>query len=75
MGEVYRAEDTQLGRQVAIKVLPAEMANDSERLKRFQREARSLAALDHPNIVPVHAVDEVGGEHLLVMGLIEGSMG
>jgi serine/threonine protein kinase/tetratricopeptide (TPR) repeat protein len=73
MGEVYRAEDTQLGRQVAIKVLPAEMANDSERLERFRREARSLAALDHPNIVPVHSVEVVGGEHLLVMGLIEGS--
>ncbi len=73
MGEVYLAEDTQLGRQVAIKVLPAEMANDRERLERFQREARSLAALDHPNIVPVHSVEVVGGEHLLVMGLIEGS--
>ena len=73
MGEVFRAEDTKLGREVAIKVLPAEMAEDSERLERFGREARSLAALDHPNIVPVHSVEESGGKHLLVMGLIEGS--
>ncbi len=73
MGEVFRAEDTKLGREVAIKVLPAELAEDSERLERFGREARSLAALDHPNIVPVHSVEESGGKHLLVMGLIEGS--
>ena len=76
MGEVYRAEDTKLGRQVAIKVLPEEMADDPERLERFQREAKALAALDHPNIVSIHSVEaaeaETGRIHFLVMGLVDG---
>jgi serine/threonine protein kinase len=72
MDEVFQAEDTKLGRQVAIKVPPAEMADDPERLARFQREARSLAALDHPNIVSAHSIEEADGVHFLVMSLAEG---
>ncbi len=60
MGQVYLAEDTKLGRKVALKVLPDEMASDPGRLERFQREARALAALDHPGIVTVHSVEEAG---------------
>ncbi len=72
MGEVYRAEDSKLGRMVALKVLPGEMANDPERLERFRREARALAALDHPGIVTVYSVDEGDGVHFLTMQLVEG---
>ena len=72
MGEVYRATDTKLGRDVALKVLPAEMATSPERLERFQREAKALAALDHPGIVTVHSVEEAGGVHFLTMQLVEG---
>ncbi len=72
MGEVYRATDTKLGRDVALKVLPAEMAADPERLERFQREARALAALDHPGIVSVFSVEESDGVHFLTMQLVEG---
>jgi dienelactone hydrolase len=72
MGEVYRATDTKLGREVALKALPAEMASDPERLDRFQREARALAALDHPNIVTVYSVEEADGIHFLTMGLVAG---
>ena len=57
MGEVYRATDTKLGREVALKVLPAEMAASPERLERFRREAKALAALDHPGVVGVHSVE------------------
>ncbi len=73
MGEVYRARDTRLERIVALKVLPEEMAADSERLARFEREAKVLAALQHPNIVTVHSVEEVDGVHFLTMELVEGS--
>ncbi|MFZ0287962.1 MAG: protein kinase [Candidatus Sulfotelmatobacter sp.] len=72
MGEVYRANDTKLGRDVALKVLPAEMAHDPERLARFRREAKSLAQLDHPNIVTIYSVEECDGVHFLTMQLVEG---
>jgi serine/threonine protein kinase len=58
MGEVYRATETKLGRDVALKVLPAEMAHDPERLGRCRREAKALAQLDHPNIVTIYSVEE-----------------
>ena len=72
MGEVYRATDTKLGRDVALKVLPADVARDPDRLARFQREAKALAALDHPNIVTVFSVEEADGVHFLTMQLVEG---
>ena len=72
MGEVYRAEDSTLKRQVALKVLPADLASSQERLDRFQREAETLAALDHPNIVHIHTVEEEGGVRFLTMQLVEG---
>ena len=72
MGEVYRATDPKLGRDVALKVLPAEMAYDPERLARFRREAKALAQLDHPNIVTIHSVEESDGVHFLTMQLVEG---
>ena len=73
MGEVYLAEDTRLHRKVAIKVLPPLMANDPERRQRFEREAHTVAALNHPNIVTIHAVEEAGGTPFLVMELVEGT--
>jgi serine/threonine protein kinase len=72
MGEVYRANDTRLGRDVAIKVLPAAFFEEPARLIRFQREARILASLNHPNIVTLHSFEEAGGIHFLTMELIEG---
>jgi TolB-like protein/Tfp pilus assembly protein PilF len=72
MGEVYRAHDANLGRDVAIKVLPESVAKDPEALARFEREARALAALNHPNIVTVYAVEAAGDVRLLAMELIEG---
>jgi tetratricopeptide (TPR) repeat protein len=72
MGEVYRARDTRLGRDVAIKVLPAEFATDPERLKRFEREAKATAALSHPNILDVHDVGTFEGVPYLVEELLEG---
>jgi TolB-like protein len=72
MGEVYRATDARLGRAVALKVLPPEMARESDRLARFQREARAVAALNHPHIVTIHSVEEIDGIHLLTMELVEG---
>ena len=73
MGEVYRARDTKLDRDVAIKVLSEEFATDPERLARFEREAKSVAALDHPNIVTVYSVEEVDGLHFITMQLVEGT--
>jgi len=72
MGQVYRATDTKLERDVALKVLPADMACDPERLARFQREARAVAALNHPHIVTIFSVEEADGEHFLTMELVEG---
>ena len=72
MGEVYRAEDTTLDREVALKILPPELAGSQERLERFQREAKALAALDHPNIVTIHSVEEVEGVHFITMQLVRG---
>ena len=72
MGEVYRATDAKLGRDVALKVLPAEMSHDPERLARFRREAKALAQLDHPNIVTIYSVEECDGVHFLTMQLVEG---
>jgi len=68
MGEVYRATDSKFSRDVALKVLPPEMAADPDRLERFQREARALAALDHPGIVSVFSVEEADGIHFLNSG-------
>jgi serine/threonine-protein kinase PknK len=72
MGEVYRATDTKLGREVALKVLPAELAENPQRRERFQHEAKALAALDHPGIVTVYSVEEAEGIHFLTMQLVEG---
>jgi Tol biopolymer transport system component len=72
MGEVYRGRDNRLGRDVAIKVLPAAFATDAERLQRFEREARTLAALNHPNIAHVLGLEEVESGRALVMELVEG---
>ena len=72
MGEVYRARDTKLNRDVAIKVLPDLFAGDAERLARFTREAQTLAAINHPNIAHIHGLEESGGVRALVMELVEG---
>ena len=72
MGEVYRAHDARLGRDVAVKVLPAAVADDPDRLHRFEREARAAAALNHPNILAVHDVGTDGGVAYLVTELLEG---
>jgi serine/threonine-protein kinase len=72
MGEVYRATDTKLHRDVAIKVLPSEVAADPDRLARFEREAQVLASLNHPNIAHIHGVDESAGVPALIMELVEG---
>src|SRR5262249_38430122 len=72
MGEVYEARDTKLGRKVAIKVLPEAFAHDSERLARFQREAKMLAALNHPNIATIHGLEHSNSTHFLIMELVSG---
>src|SRR5215472_12686744 len=72
MGEVYRARDPKLGRDVAIKVLPEAFARDVERMARFQREAKVLASLDHPNIASIYGLEDSGGSRALVMQLAEG---
>ena len=72
MGEVYRAHDSKLGRDVAIKMLPQEFAHDPERLARFRREARTLASLNHPNIGAIYGLEESGDVDYLVLELVEG---
>ena len=72
MGAVYRATDTSLSRQVAIKVLPDAFAADPDRLARFEREAKTLAALNHPHIAAIYAIEKSAGMHALVMELVEG---
>ncbi|HEY3204623.1 MAG TPA: protein kinase, partial [Thermoanaerobaculia bacterium] len=72
MGEVYRARDTRLGREVAIKVLPAELASDASRLKRFEKEARSASALNHPNIVTIYDIGTVDSLAYIAMERVEG---
>jgi serine/threonine protein kinase/Tol biopolymer transport system component len=72
MGEVYQAHDTKLGRDVAVKVLPEAVAHDAERLSRFQREAKMLAALNHPNIATIYGLEQSGGTSCLVMELVPG---
>jgi serine/threonine protein kinase len=72
MGQVYRATDTKLKRQVAIKILPASLAADADRLARFQREAEVLASLNHPHIAAIYGLEESAGATALVMELVEG---
>ncbi|MGH7186666.1 MAG: serine/threonine-protein kinase, partial [Pseudomonadota bacterium] len=72
MGEVYLAEDTQLDRQVALKLLPAEFTADTERVRRFVREAKAASALNHPNIVTVHEIDSADGTDFIAMEYLEG---
>src|SRR5436305_8090301 len=72
MGEVYRARDTRLGREVALKVLPADVAADRDRLARFEHEARTVAALNHPNIVTLFTIEDAGGTRFLTMELVDG---
>jgi serine/threonine protein kinase len=72
MGEVFRAKDQKLGRDVAIKVLPEEFARDTDRVARFQREAKLLASLNHPNIAAIHGLEESNGTYFHVLELIEG---
>src|SRR5690349_10695722 len=72
MGEVYRARDTRLGREVAVKVLPEPFANSPDRRARFEREAKAVAALSHPNILAIHDYGTEGGMTYAVMELLEG---
>ncbi len=72
MGEVFRARDTKLGREVALKLLPEAFATDAERLSRFEREARVVASLNHPNIAAIHGFEHVDGQPFLVLELVEG---
>src|SRR6184192_4713085 len=72
MGEVYRARDTKLKRDVAIKILPEEFSRDADRVSRFQREAEVLASLNHPNIAAIYDVEEANGARYLVLELVEG---
>ena len=72
MGQVYRATDTTLGRQVAIKILPDAFAADPQRLARFEREAKTLASLNHPNVAAIYGFENSSGMHALVMEFVDG---
>jgi serine/threonine protein kinase len=72
MGEVYRARDERLRREVALKVLPASIAQDTDRLRRFESEARAASALNHPNIVTVHEIGKSNGTTYMAMELVDG---
>ncbi len=72
MGEVYRARDTRLNRDVAIKILPEPFATDADRVARFQREAQVLASLNHPHIAHIHGLEEVGANKALILELVDG---
>ena len=72
MGEVYEASDTKLGRKVALKVLPEETARDPKRRERFEREAKAVAALNHPNIVTIYSIEEADGVGFMTMEMVEG---
>src|SRR5271154_4243436 len=73
MGEVYRAKDSRLGREVALKVLPESFSRDADRLRRFEQEARAVAALNHPNILAIHDIGEQDGSPFIVSELLEGA--